>query len=218
MLKLLSKIKKPFFLFSSLLLILVCLSGCNEGYQKENGVWYWVYYNEAVGKGMIKIDSADAETFIVLKDKNYAVDKKNVFYKAKRIAKANPKTFTTINNKGYSKDDKKVFLNYDELIFADPNTFEILDFPYSKDKNTIFCGTIPVKLPPDEINQFKVTKVDRLMSEVCTCMLKKDFVKQNPDFKWLDSIDVEGVTTYEFATGATHTKKIKGFRVITSDK
>ena len=45
-----------------------------------------------------------------------------------------------------------------EVIFANPESFKKLEFPYSKDKNHVFCGTIPLSLPISEVKEFEVTK------------------------------------------------------------
>lgn len=194
------------------IITIIVMTSCQTGYKKENGKWVWVSYDEAVGKRITEIEFADFETFKILKNKNYAVDKSNVYYMTRPIKNANPKTFTILTDNGYTKDAKKVFLDWDEVIFADPKTFEILSFPYSKDKDNIFCGTLPLRLSREETVEFKVTNEDKLMSDMRSTILKSHFVEQNSDYKWLDTLDVDGIIVGEFATGETKKRKFKGYR------
>lgn len=203
--------------YFTILLSILTLTACQTGYKKENDKWVWVSYDESVGKRLTEIESADFETFKVLSNSNYAIDKNNVYYMTRPIKKANPKTFTIINEVGYTKDDKKVFLDWDEIIFADPETFELLTFPYSKDKKNIYCGTIPLNISLDEFKDFTVTNEDKLMSSTGSTILKRHFIETNTDYSWLDTLDIDGVITYEFATAKTKKRKFKGHRQITND-
>ncbi len=197
-----------------ILLTFFLLTSCQEGYKKENGEWVWISYDEAVGRRITKVESADIETFKILENKNYAVDKNAVYYMTRQIKNANPKTFSILTNNGYSKDDKKVFLDWDEVVNANPKTFQLLKFPYSKDNNHVFCGTLPLQLPKDEINEFKVTNENELMSDGRTSILLSHFIDRNPDFDWLDTLGIDGVIVNTFATGQTNKRKFKGFREI----
>lgn len=193
-------------------IVLLLITSCHTGYKKENGKWVWITYDEAAGKRVKQIDSADQETFKILSNENYATDKNKVYYNANPIKKANPKTFTVLSDNGYSKDDKKVYLDLDEIIFADPNTFEILNYPYSKDKDNVFCGTLPIRLSKDEIAEFRVTNKDELMADMRTSTLKSSFIENNPDYKWLDTLDVEGIIIGEYGTGETKKRKFVGYK------
>jgi hypothetical protein len=203
--------------YFTILLSILTLIACKTGYKKENDKWVWVSYDEAAGKRITEIESADFETFQVLSNSNYAIDKNNVYYMTSLIKKANPKTFTIINEDGYTKDDKIVFLDWEEIIFADPETFEILTFPYSKDKKNVYCGTIPLNIPLDEFKDFTVTNEDKLMSSTGSTILKRHFIETNTDYNWLDTLDIDGVITYEFATAKTNKRKFKGHRQIIND-
>jgi len=189
-------------------LSLFLMTSCQEGYKKENDKWVWISYDEAVGKRVTKVESADLKTFKVLKNKNYAVDKNYVYYKTQKIKNANPKTFSVLTDNGYSKDDKKVFLDCYEIVNANPKTFECLCFPYSKDDNDVFCGTLPLQLSKDEINEFRVTN----MSTAISIILLSHFIEQNPDFSWLDTLSIDGVVVNEIATAKTNKRNFKGYR------
>ncbi len=194
--------KKYLFLLS--LSIILILTSCNSGYQKENGKWTWISYNEAVGKKVKTIEKADTKTFVILKNTKYAKDKNFVFLEGRIIKFANPKTFKIINN-GYSKDNKNVYLDCNIIINADPNTFQILGFPYSKDKKHIFCGNLPMNITNP--NEFKVT---RTVSGK-TFTNKSFFIKQNPDYKWLDSVKTNIIITGG-GSGQTKKEQFVGYR------
>jgi len=200
-----------------ILLIIFSLTSCDSGYRFENSAWVWISYDEGVGKRVEKLDSVDINSFKVLKEKNYAIDKKHVYYKNDIIKQADPKTFEVMKE-GYSKDMYRVFLDWDIVIFANPNTFKILDFPYSKDKNDVYCGTIPLKLSRSEIDEFKVTNTDSLMATMKTTFLRSSFIESNPDYAWVDTLNVHGVIIGEWATGETKSRKFKGFREIKNNK
>ena len=196
------------------------MTACDSGYKFEKGCWVWISYNEAFGRQVIKIDSVDIESFKVLSNKDYAKDNNLVYYKIRRIKDADPRTFLVINKFGYSKDKKNVYLvggggtDCEKVVFADPETFKTLDFPYSKDKKNVYCGTIPLKLNPEELNEFTVTNVDTLMAGMCSSIRLSDFIKFNPEYSWLDSLNIDWVVVGEYGTGKTNTRKFKGFKEI----
>lgn len=76
----------------ALLLLCTLLSACSTGYQKENGAWVWVDYNENVGKKVTWIPEADAASFRVLDDQNFAADRQRVYLQGKPIPDADPAT------------------------------------------------------------------------------------------------------------------------------
>jgi len=190
--------KKSSLLYPIFFIILPFYS-CHTGYKKENGTWVWVSYDESAGRRT---------------NAKYGADKNNVYFKTRKIKPANPKTFSIINDEGYSKDDKNVFLESDEVLLADPRSFEIIEFPYSKDKNHVFCGTLPIQVPQNEINEFKVTTSDKVMSGSRSTILKKYFIKYNPGYTWLDTLNAERVIVNEYATAATGKRKFKRFREV----
>ena len=199
------------------ILTLTCLflASCNSGYQKENGEWAWVSYDEAAGKRVAKIDPVDDSSFQVIKGyKEYAKDKNSVFYIGRIIEDADPNTFSVLNKKGYSIDQKNVFLTWEKVIFADPQSFQLIEAPYSKDADHVFCGTIPLSLPKKEVEEFKVENDDELMSGSISSISLSHFIKQNPSYKWLDTLGVHGVIVGEWATGKTKNRKFRGFKEI----
>jgi DKNYY family len=186
------------------------LTACQQGYQYENNEWVWITYNEAAGRSATKIDSVDKATFRVLANEDYAVDKNSVFYQARKIAKADPLTFSPMGEPGYAKDGKRVFLDLSEVVMADPATFELLTFPYAKDGERIFCGTLPMNVPKKEVPDFKVSRGDDMRMTTALDV----FIQLNPDFAWLDTLGITQVIVGEFATAETKTKKFQGFREV----
>lgn len=162
------------------LLFIIC--SCSSGYQKEDGKWAWINYNEGAGREVKFIDVADSETFKVLKNKNYALDKNHVYMRSHIIEYADSKTFTLIDNGDYSKDTKHVFFKSYIVIKANPITFEVLEWPYSKDDKHIFCGNVPLNL--DTIEGFKVLET----RSGTGYLSKSSFIKFNPDYGWLDTV------------------------------
>ncbi|MBK9735875.1 MAG: hypothetical protein IPO92_13340 [Saprospiraceae bacterium] len=74
--------------------IYICLAliSCHTGYQKESGQWFWVSYDESVGKRVSQIDQHDDESFSVLENEKYAIEKNSVFILERTIIKdADPK-------------------------------------------------------------------------------------------------------------------------------
>ena len=187
------------------------LTSCNSGYQKEENKWTWVSYDEAVGKREGIIEEADLETFSVLENDKYAKDKNNVYFNGGIIPFADPNSFKVIDN-GYSKDNASVYLDWDKVIFADPKTFEQLVFPYSRDLERVFCGTLPIEIEKNEVTEFKVTNDNESMSGMKSTILLSHFIEFNPEYKWLDTLGINGVIIGEWATGATKNKKFRGFK------
>lgn len=210
------KIQRPITILAAILTS-IFLTACNSGYQYENGVWIWVSYDESVGRRVKLVESADSESFKVLRNENYAADKNAVFYLGSKIEKADPKTFEVVTDNGYAIDKSNVYLDWSIVLFADPKTFQHIDFLYSKDKNDVYCGMIPLQLNKNEINEFVVTNKDDFMSSSKSSILLSNFIEFNPDYAWLDTLNIHRVIVGEAATGETKTRKFKGFREIKAD-
>jgi hypothetical protein len=186
---------------------------CNSdsGYNKKNSEWKWKYYHGGNLKFQYReIDSINHVSFLILAE-NYGKDEKHVFYKHSLIHEADPETFKIIDRE-YSKDENHVFFDDKIVVFANPKSFQILEFPYSKDDSHVFCGTLPINLEKSEVEEFKVTNTDKLMSNMKSSILLSHFVEFNPEYKWLDTLNINGVIIGEWATGETNNKKFKGFK------
>ena len=198
------------------ILALFFLRSCKTGYVNSFGDWTWVTIDESHGKRKHYIQGIDNTTFKVLSKKSFAMDNYQVYYNGKVINHATPSGFVVLgnNNYGYAKDNKYAFFNNEVIIGADPSTFEVLEFPYSKDKNDVYCGTLPMKLSPEEVKTFKVTNEDKLMKGTLSTMKLNHFLEYNPDYAWLASTNpkITTVITGEWGTGETISANYVGFK------
>jgi hypothetical protein len=107
-------------------------------------------------------------------------------------------------------------LDTEVILKADPGTFEVLSFPYSRDKNDVYNGTIPMNLSKSEVAAFRVTNEDKVMGGGKTTTLLSEFLKFSPEYGWIDSmgLDVKWVITNSWGTGEALGKKFKGLKEI----
>lgn len=164
---------------------LLTLIGCSSGYEKIDGKWTYVSYDEAAGKRIKELE-VDNESFVVLENETYAKDRNNVYLKGGQIKNADPKTFEIVDH-GYSKDKNYVYIDYYKIYKADPKTFELVKFPYSKDKNTIYCGTLP--LETDEIDNFEIISTSGMKSIILT----EHFIETNPEYSEINPEVYHGI-------------------------
>jgi hypothetical protein len=182
--------------------ISLSLISCTQGYEKKDNTWYWVSTNE--GGQEEKEVNAHLESFQILEDEDYAKDMNHVFVKGSILEKADPGSFKILSADGYTKDKNHVFFESFEIIYADSESFKVLKRPYSKDKQHIYCGNIPMNV--DNIDEFEVTKSDEFTSYTS----KKLFIKWNEEFSWIDSLNVNSIVIGERGEGKTSTQKFKG--------
>ena len=192
--------KNKIFLFT----ILLALGSCSEGYKNDNGKWSYISYDEGVGKRVSPIENVDQATFEIMTDKQYGKDKNTVFLNAAKIDHSDPKTFSVIGE-NYSKDKNHVYFESSIVINANPKTFKILDFPYSRDSKTVFCGTLPLKV--SDIESFKVTEPSTSISTT----LASEFIKQEPEYSWIDPIKYKNVV-YSEGKAESKNEKFEGFK------
>lgn len=204
--------------FAKLSLLCIFFAACSTGYQKENGNWVWVDYNENVGKKVTWITGVDNSTFRVLKDEKFAADRQQVYLKGIPIPGADPATFEVLHRMGYARDKNHAFLDRERVLFADPATFQVLDFPYARDARYIFCGTLPIPdLSPTEVDAFRLTNTDQLMATSKSITMLAHFIEHNPQYQWLDTMNgIQYVILGNQGTGETLTKKFKGYKVVSN--
>jgi hypothetical protein len=129
---------------ASVALVFLLLTGC-QGYKVEHGKWSLVRYNE--GARMVTIvEGVDSASFMPI-NREYAKDKKDVYWETTIIHGADPSTFVPFG-KLYSKDWQKVFWREREIQGADPHTFEIVDGSnlLSKDKTDFYFAELPLRV------------------------------------------------------------------------
>jgi hypothetical protein len=200
------------------LLVLFFFRNCKTGYVKNSGDWTWVTIDEGHGKRNHPIAGIDQASFTVLENKCFAKDKYQVYFKGKKINMASPEGFTLLsdNEYGYAKDNNFVFFNNEIIINADPATFEVLEFPYARDKNDVYCGTLPMRLSPEDVKLFKVTNQDKLMAATISSMTLSHFLEFYPQYVWVSELkpEIQFVITGDWGTGTTGMNHYKGFTKI----
>lgn len=186
-------------------------SACNTGYERQGVNWVWVSYNENDGKREMPILGSDGASFEVLQDERFAKDRSAVYFEGRLITGADPQHFKLLGESSYSKDGKRVFLDCLPLIHADPASFEVLEYPYSKDARNVFCGTLPMRLEPGEMESFAVTNEDRMLSATKSTILLSEFVRFNPDYQWLDTLNLTHVIVGNYGTAKTARRRFNGY-------
>ena len=147
----------------------------NENYGIEDGEVY--YINR-------KIEGADAKTFEVFEDGEYAKDKNNVYYKENVLNEADPKSFKSLSKISYGlgKDKNNLYFFEDKVNNIDVKTLEIMTDEFSiylKDKNGVYIlfsynGGLPVDLD-NMIMSLKILKnVDKQTFQLISGGYSKD--------------------------------------------
>jgi hypothetical protein len=206
-------------LFTLLFFILfIFISACNTGYNRHNGNWVWTTHDEYNGRRHNPIFGADNSSFKVLANDNFAADKISVYYQGRKIKHAQPESFTplTHNHFGYAKDNSHVFFETEVILKADPATFEVLAFPYARDKNDVYNGTLPMNLAKDEVATFTVTNENKLFSGSVSTIRVEYFIEDSPEYSWIKEYDPElkHVILGNWGTGKTSNRKFKGLKEI----
>ncbi len=198
------------------LMLLWLFSRFRTGYSHRFGNWYWVTVDEQFGKRTNVIAEADNTSFEVMENKEFAKDVNNVYYKGKKVNHVNASKVEFLGGAKsfYFKDDKYVYCTSERILTADPATFVIIEFPYSKDKNDVYCGTVPMKLSQEELQSFRVTNEDKWTKNTICSGSKTHFIEYNPQYAWLDTlgIEFETVVTGDYGTAETTNKKFIGLR------
>lgn len=177
-----------------------------------NGQWSWVSYDESVGKRVKYLEGVDQESFEVLSNENYGKDHNRVYYQGRLVKMADPHSFEVLNDRGYARDKDRVFLDCEKIFRADPVSFKVMEFPYAKDKDHVFCGTIPMILDKTDVENFKVTNTDKLMAASKSTIRSSYFIEFNPAYKWIEAEGSSHVVIGDWGTGEAGTKKFKGIR------
>ncbi|HIW33012.1 MAG TPA: DKNYY domain-containing protein [Candidatus Paenibacillus intestinavium] len=141
------------------------------GFVYENGTWNYVSYDTGAGRRVSPIN-VNKDEFKVLKYRDFARDNNSVYFKNYKVEGSDPETFKIISTKGrfhYAKDKNNVYIYASDdwsifkVINADPDSFKVLKYPYSKDKNDAYCGSIPLFV--DDVSTFEVIKGARFSTQ-----------------------------------------------------
>lgn len=186
-----------------LLLASACLVSCGTGYQKKDGKWNWVTWDEGNGKRSRELN-VDSSTFEILKGGEYARDSSQAYYKGWPIDGASGSGFVLLGN-DYASDQNSVFIRAKLIHNAKADSFELLEPPYARDDTNVFCGNIPL-VGANPAN-FVVTKSSN--SHVSTPLV--GFRKKHPQYAWMEGPEGAMVTWGSIAEGRSGEKRFKGF-------
>jgi hypothetical protein len=168
----------------------------NGKYAKDKNKVYYQRY---------PLPGADPSTFtIISKGEDYAKDKNKVFYQGTVIPGADPNTYHLLKGTHYAKDKDQVYIYSSPIISADPQTFTAIKFPYARDKNNIYCGTL--KLDVQNIAEFEVIEPAKYLYVTD----KNDFVERNKEFSYLRDYPIDTVVSTVSGKAKTKTEYFEG--------
>ncbi len=193
------------------------------GYVYENDTWNYVTYDMAVGRWVKPID-VNKDEFKVHENEKFASDNKNVYFMGNKIESADPTTFQIIADEGkmrYAKDKNSVYIYLEDgeivkVIGADPETFEVLEYPYAKDKNDAYNGSLPLFV--DDVTKFEVvesgdgwTRISFPDSFLTTVLNTEDVAKYNNEkYGFIDT----AVIYSEQGKAKTENLIYEGYRIV----
>jgi len=147
----------------------------NENYGIEDGEVY--YINR-------KIEGADAKTFEIFEDDEYAKDKKNIYYGNKVLNEADPKSFKSLSkiSSRLGKDKNNLYFFEYKVNNIDIKTLEIMAdefLIYLKDKNGLYIllptsGGFPADLDNGIISPKILKNIDKQTFQLIGGRYSKD--------------------------------------------
>jgi len=123
-------------------ILIVILAGCDAGYKIQNDKVLYISYNESNGRNTRNF-GADPETFQILENDRYGLDKKNVYYEGNPIDDADPRSFKVLSDY-ISKDRNRGYTGTIAIPGSDGNTFESVMNDYTRDKNDVYRAEYPL--------------------------------------------------------------------------
>lgn len=122
----------------SVVLLVLILSGCEIGYQKDENSIEWVHWNEGAGKVVDVLDVSDPSKVIILNE-YYAKDDLKVFWKQLEVKGADPSTFKVLHSEfSFASDKKSVYFQNKEIPSATPKGFTPTAHNYGFSKKNVF--------------------------------------------------------------------------------
>jgi hypothetical protein len=76
----------------------------------------------------------------------YTVAGSTVRYDEAPLKSAEAASFEVLSEVDYAKDSHRVYVLGHEIAGADPNTFRVIGGPYSEDLSAIYCGNVPMNV------------------------------------------------------------------------
>jgi len=143
------------FITASVLVFFASLSGCEQGYDVDDGKVIWKDWDASQQYEQV-VEEADAATFEILGSKEpffrYGRDNSHVFLEGRKIEFAKPKNFNLERYKYrgsrniYATDDESVFFGSQRIDTADVKTFSVLREYWAQDNTQIFslADIVPV--------------------------------------------------------------------------
>ncbi|NOZ41039.1 MAG: hypothetical protein GXP24_12565 [Planctomycetes bacterium] len=136
----------------------------DRGFHLIEGIPVYLDENAGAGKILRRLTDADATTFMAIEQPKdaralYAVDAKRVYvaelYHVQKLLNADGSSFEllTPNSGAFSRDSQHVFFFGVALEGADPNSFQVLNYPFGKDSQNAYAGTIPI--PTKDVNSWE---------------------------------------------------------------
>ncbi len=132
-------LKSCYFIFVSLF-IYAC-----KGYEVKDGQVYYKDWNEARGTLERVISEADAQTFEILGNDEYARDKNYVFYHGQIVSGADPGSFIPIEGL-FAVDKDRAYYSGDSITGSSSQDFKVLGGSYSADYKDVYLKIKPMNV------------------------------------------------------------------------
>jgi len=136
----------------------------DKGFHLIEGIPVYLDGNAGAGKILRRLTGVDTTTFMAIEQPRdaralYSVDAKHVYvaelYRVQKLLNADGSSFEllTPNSGAFSRDSRHVFFFGVALEGADPNSFQVLSYPFGKDSQNAYAGTIPI--PTKDVNSWQ---------------------------------------------------------------
>ena len=125
-------------------LLLLALYGCDTGYQRKDGSFVYVTWDEGRGRLEHPISGVDTSTFQVLTKNGYAKDRRHVYFGPTRLDGADVTTFVALTD-AHAKDSRSVYFEREVISGADPATFVLVGGWWGRDKNDVYLQNRAIK-------------------------------------------------------------------------
>ncbi|WP_170110556.1 DKNYY domain-containing protein [Flavilitoribacter nigricans] len=182
---------KPLLQSVLFLLTILSLMSCENGYRQVDGQWSYVTIDEGHGRRVQPLE-VDPETFEILSQRAFAKDKDQVFYQGLVLPGVDAPSYRLLPSGIFTADKDRIYFLHLPIGQADPATFEEIGYPYAKDKNFIYCGSIPIA--PNQGQRLKVVR----RSKGYSIATLESFLRDNEPIAHLDTT---GVTTVAYGYG-----------------
>lgn len=133
-------------------------TGIGRTYVIENGLVYHRITHEGNYGKLTELPDADAETFEVLEQKEYAKDKKNVYREGKIIEGADPDSFEVLEN-DFARDKDQGYFQSKAIPNSIGKDFKVLRWRFSTDGSEVFWELKPLGVT--DIENFRFLNTDK---------------------------------------------------------